>query len=998
MRRITPKQICYLLAFAMFFSVFVGFAQADEEEDPQPFADFTHTTFSEEFTATWCGHCPYVADALYNIYESNDYPFYFVAMITDYNDKAGERANDYNIPGYPTTIFDGGYETKVGSSNDDTQQTEDDIRPLIESCGERQVPSLEVEVKAYDLGDSALQISVKVTNLGSEGYGGNLRAYITEIISRYNMTNNQPYHFGFLDYAFNVDINVPAESSWEDEVIWIGSEHHDDPEDPDETQYFGDIVPSNTMVIAAVFNDEINVGGYDPPYNGPQFKFEAHYVDQTAAMIPIPPPNYGVEIGPPSQEHFAFAGESTTYTLTVGNIGDTEDTISLTLSGDQSSWGTLSQTSVTIAPGLSEDITLQVDVPSGTADGEYQIDVTATSNGDPTKSATAATITEVTTDITYGVNLLPDETSKSCFPEESVVFTVTVDNTGNTEDTIDLLLSGSYSYWGELSTNSVSLSASSNQDITLTVNVPSGTSEGDYLFDLKGTSQGDSSVYHEITLTTHVNPFIYDFEIEPALQEGDVNAGESTQFTLTVTNLGNVQEEIELTLQGQNWYRNWGSLDEDTLILQEGAEQDVILTVEVPSDAEGGEITFTVDGMCIEDTYVTDSATVYVTVIEIGTILIEDVWHSPSSPDEEDEISISALVTGDNIEEVYLDYYQGYFHFGPENMLYMGSDEYSVTIGPLDSGDYEYEVCVEDDDGEKYYSGKIPFSVSDIKVPITISEISHSPTDPTEKDEITVYATVSGDGINSVNLDYCQGETCFQPVSMQFNGNDQYTASFGPLTAGNYQYEVRVIDEDGETYKSGKKSITISEEQVDGGDGGDGGILDSDGDGVNDDDDPFPDDPEEWEDTDGDGIGNNADPDDDNDSYPDTEDEFPLDPTKHGSTQDVGEEDEKPWYESPDAQYMILLLIVVIIICAILAGMFAGRRSRAEEPSATAVTPLPLAQTVSAPTTEPAFTPISMPQYEDISCPKCYTVFGVPTDQRPLEVKCPSCGTKGIID
>jgi hypothetical protein len=44
---------------------------------------------------------------------------------------------------------------------------------------------------------------------------------------------------------------------------------------------------------------------------------------------------------------------------------------------------------------------------------------------------------------------------------------------------------------------------------------------------------------------------------------------------------------------------------------------------------------------------------------------------------------------------------------------------------------------------------------------------------------------------------------------------------------------------------------------------------DADGDGVPDDQDAFPNDPTEWEDTDGDGLGNNADPDDDDDAMPD---------------------------------------------------------------------------------------------------------------------------------
>jgi hypothetical protein len=55
--------------------------------------------------------------------------------------------------------------------------------------------------------------------------------------------------------------------------------------------------------------------------------------------------------------------------------------------------------------------------------------------------------------------------------------------------------------------------------------------------------------------------------------------------------------------------------------------------------------------------------------------------------------------------------------------------------------------------------------------------------------------------------------------------------------------------------------------------------LDSDNDGVNDDEDAFPNDGTETVDSDGDGIGNNSDPDDDNDGVADVDDGDPLDPS-----------------------------------------------------------------------------------------------------------------------
>ncbi len=64
--------------------------------------------------------------------------------------------------------------------------------------------------------------------------------------------------------------------------------------------------------------------------------------------------------------------------------------------------------------------------------------------------------------------------------------------------------------------------------------------------------------------------------------------------------------------------------------------------------------------------------------------------------------------------------------------------------------------------------------------------------------------------------------------------------------------------------------------------------LDSDGDGVLDANDAFPNDPNESVDTDGDGIGNNADTDDDNDGVLDGDDAFPLDPNETTDTDGDG--------------------------------------------------------------------------------------------------------------
>jgi len=107
--------------------------------------EFTHTVFAEEGTATWCPACPYAAIALNNIYTSGDYPFYFVALVSDENNDAQTRLSGYyNIYAIPVTFFDGGYNVYIGSSN-----AENEFRDKIESCGQREVPNLNLSISFF---------------------------------------------------------------------------------------------------------------------------------------------------------------------------------------------------------------------------------------------------------------------------------------------------------------------------------------------------------------------------------------------------------------------------------------------------------------------------------------------------------------------------------------------------------------------------------------------------------------------------------------------------------------------------------------------------------------------------------------------------------------------------------------------------------------------------------------------------------------------------------
>ena len=245
--------------------------------------DFTHTIFAEESTANWCPNCPMAADALYNIYDSGDYPFYYVSLIDDMNPIAKERNREYSFGSYkiyafPTVYFDGGGTNFVGRGST-VPTTEAEYRTLIEQEGQR-TPRQPITMDSsvtWD-GNAKLTVTITITNEGKFLYFGKLRSYVTEIESRWNDNAGNPYHFGFLDYAVNKYILLLPGKTKTITGTFDGEADHGG-------QTYPDITSDNIMVISAIFHwiPRYRLGFQNDQYTQRYF---AHYVDQTTAATP----------------------------------------------------------------------------------------------------------------------------------------------------------------------------------------------------------------------------------------------------------------------------------------------------------------------------------------------------------------------------------------------------------------------------------------------------------------------------------------------------------------------------------------------------------------------------------------------------------------------------------------------------------------------------------------------------------------------------------------
>jgi hypothetical protein len=235
--------------------------------------DSTHTVFGTYGTATWCGYCKYAHGALKELYAEGALDFFYVSLVCDMNTIAYSHAsNDYNLYGYPTLWWDGGYKVDVGAGS--IPAAKSTYTSSINQAGARPVEDIDIDLSVAWLGGTEMKIDASVTNNEGATYGGHVRVFITEIVSSMGWydTAGQLYTFTFLDFAFNEPLSLSAGGSWSDSMNWDGSSHG-----------YSSITEDNIMVIAVVYNDEWHQGYSYPPSSNP---FDAYYVDECVGVVP----------------------------------------------------------------------------------------------------------------------------------------------------------------------------------------------------------------------------------------------------------------------------------------------------------------------------------------------------------------------------------------------------------------------------------------------------------------------------------------------------------------------------------------------------------------------------------------------------------------------------------------------------------------------------------------------------------------------------------------
>jgi hypothetical protein len=227
-------------------------------------------------------------------------------------------------------------------------------------------------------------------------------------------------------------------------------------------------------------------------------------VSSTITDVPV----YDFNLDPASDARQGVNGETVVYTFSLHNVGNVADSYTLALSGVAAGWTTqLSDNSVSLQPGQTEQINVSVTIPAGAAIGNFdEATLTATSQG-PGSQARSASFT-TTAEAFYAMHMDPATASLGGALNAQVIYTLTIYNTGNAVDTYTI--SAPSTGWAvTLSSSQVGpVQPGQHASFTVRVTIPSNAQVGASNV-LTVTAQGNGVTDQSVLTTTAVEWLLF---------------------------------------------------------------------------------------------------------------------------------------------------------------------------------------------------------------------------------------------------------------------------------------------------------------------------------------------------------------------------------------------------------------------------------------------------------------------------------------------------------
>jgi uncharacterized membrane protein len=308
-----------------------------------------------------------------------------------------------------------------------------------------------------------------------------------------------------------------------------------------------------------------------------------------AVPIQLPPvfvtADHVINLTPTAQS--AERGSSATYTVTLTNPLPTPQTYTLNVDGLAGLTTSLAP-SVTVNPGQTASVPLQLTVPDGAIPGTQAFEVLAqTAAGASDAVEGQLTVLPGLVLPSLAVNLALTPTQATAGQGNPARYTLTVTNTGDTTDTYTLAGSFPAGVTGTFSTTTLTVppGVSNFRDVQLTLTPSAGTAAGNDPFTVTATSATQASVASTASGTVTVVGRGVGVTFSPS------SAAPGGTLQLMVTNTGQAADTFDLSLGGPAALVS--NLGTARVTLAPGASQMVPVTTGAVNFADPGPLSLT---------------------------------------------------------------------------------------------------------------------------------------------------------------------------------------------------------------------------------------------------------------------------------------------------------------------------------------------------------------------------------------------------------------------
>jgi uncharacterized membrane protein len=460
----------------------------------------------------------------------------------------------------------------------------------------------------------------------------------------------------------------------------------------------------------------------------------------------------GVDAIEPTDPQPIAAGSNGTAGFDVENTGAGTDRYTIEqMTGPD--WFTWEEETITIEPSETGSFAAVVAVPEGINEGRYYYNITVTSETDDTVTENLEMWVDV---IVNGVAVTIEDDEADAMREDTVNFVVTINNTGQGNDTYSIALSGDAGDWATPSHTSISVPEGGEVEVVVQVSVPSDANEATYGIDLTATSS-DGETADGVSMSVHVSVDGVDVDADEDLYE---TWRETTvEIAFSVTNTGQGADTFTFTIEGDE--PGWAVLADETLEVAEGETETLMVEVTPPIGADAGF--YNIILVATSSNGITNaSATTSVHVWVTGVTIVAQADDMEGYRGDQIQFDFDITNTGQERDVFTISYSDAAWAesvIPSQTTVALDPDEsgvVSVTVilsDTIDEGDYMFSVSIASEDGITEASTELTVDVTVNGVEISLSETSITITKGETK-EVTLTITNTGQGSDTFSVLY----------------------------------------------------------------------------------------------------------------------------------------------------------------------------------------------------------------------------------------------------